>query len=259
MFSNWFGKKKKEATVDPQMLHDCNWSFLQTDMHSHFIPGIDDGAQTIEDSIGLILKMKELGYNQLITTPHINFDYYRNNNQIILNGLQQVRQALEERNIDMPVAAAAEYFIDDHFLSLLDNIASEPLLSVFDNKVLVEFSFAMEPVGVFDIIFRMQSLGYQPILAHPERYGYLQKRLEFFEQLRSKGVLLQLNALSLSGYYGPTVKEMAEALLNKQLYDYCGSDMHHLKHAAAMQRFTQSSTFTTLHSYPFLNRKVAPI
>src|SRR5690242_17885218 len=113
MFSLFSRKKKDEETpITPAK----DLSFLVTDIHSHFIPGIDDGAQTIDDSIALVQAMKEMGYQSIITTPHIKFDHYPNTTEIIQNGLQELHRALAERHIDMKVKAAAEYFIDDHFM-----------------------------------------------------------------------------------------------------------------------------------------------
>src|SRR5690349_1994576 len=111
MFSKLFGSKnriEKEGAA-PQ---GANWSFLQTDMHSHLIPGIDDGAQTIEDSITLIKEFQLMGYKSIVTTPHIKSDYYPNDAAIINNGLNELRTALSEQGIHFPVKAAAEYYVD---------------------------------------------------------------------------------------------------------------------------------------------------
>lgn len=253
MFSRLFGSKKKEKIEEAYhggpLVND--FSFLGVDMHSHFIPGIDDGAQTIEDSIALITKMKELGYKKLVTTPHIKVDHYPNTPSTILSGLAEVKEALAERGIDMLVHAAAEYYIDDYFMQLLDN---EQLLTIWKNEVLVELSFMFEPVQVNEIIFKLTSKGYQPILAHPERYVYYHHDLDKYEELKNRGCYLQMNLNSLTGYYSKPVKHVAEKLFNMGLYDYVGSDMHHEKHANVLESITRNEDILPLlQSKPLRN------
>jgi len=252
MFSKLFGSKnkteKRETTSE-----GANWSFLQTDMHSHLIPGIDDGAQTIDDSISLISEFQLLGYKSIVTTPHIKSDYYPNDGAIINNGLNELRQALSERNVHFPIKAAAEYYVDERFVEMLENT---PLLTVNNNEVLIEFSFMFEPMRLTDIIFKLQTKGYKPIIAHPERYNYYHQKTQAFRELKDRGCLLQLNALALSGYYGKPVKDVAEKLLHDGLYDYCGTDMHHVRHADAMKKLAQSKAFSLLYNYPFRNKNI---
>ncbi len=255
MFSKLFGSRKKE---DPSPISRAprnpdgygNWSFIGTDMHSHLIPGIDDGAQTVEDSIELITQLRDMGFRSIITTPHIKSDHFPNNSINITAGLHNLQQALRERNIDMPIHAAAEYYIDDHFMNLLE---AGDLLTVTENQVLVELSFMFEPIRLSDILFKIQTKGYKPILAHPERYAYYHNDIEAYRSLRDRGCLLQLNTIALSGYYGRGVKHVAEKLLHEGLYDYCGTDMHHLKHAENMQKLLQSGIMPVLQRYPFRN------
>jgi tyrosine-protein phosphatase YwqE len=251
MFS-WFLKKNKKSTAD----HDApvtNWSFLRTDIHSHFIPGIDDGAQTIDDSLNLITAMRDMGFRSLVTTPHIKFDHYPNTRETIETGLRELRQALKANHIDIPIKAAAEYYIDDHFMQLLE---SEPLLTIQNNEVLVELSFMFEPLNFYNLIFKIQTRGYKPILAHPERYAFYHEKKEVFQELKDRGVLLQLNTIALTGYYGKPVKDMAEYLLEKGFYDYCGSDMHHLRHAEQLRKLLNSKIIHNLERYPFKNNKI---
>lgn len=251
MFS--FFKKKDTAKDNGPVSGD--YSFLHTDIHSHFVPGVDDGAQTIEDSIALIRAMKEMGFKNIVTTPHIKFDHYPNTRETIETGLRQLHQALKDNNIDIPVKAAAEYYIDDHFMQLLE---SEPLLTIQNNELLVELSFMFEPLNFFNTLFTIQTKGYKPILAHPERYTFYHDKKEIYEEIKDRGALLQLNTIALTGYYGKSVKDIAEYLLDKRLYDYCGSDMHHLRHAEQMQKVLGTKIFQKLQHYPFRNVKVMP-
>lgn len=234
MFSRLFGSKKKEkietAYNGNPLVSD--FSFLGADMHSHYIPGIDDGAQNMEDSIAMIQRMQQMGYKRVVTTPHIKVDHYPNTSAIIQNGLAELKLALAERGIDMPVHAAAEYYIDDYFLQLLE---SEPLLPIWKNEVLVEISFMFEPIQLNEIIYRITTSGYQPIMAHPERYMYYHDNFDKYEELKNRGCYLQLNINSLTGYYGKPVKQVAEKLFDRGMYDYIGSDMHNTKHTDVVQ------------------------
>lgn len=254
MLSRLFGSKKKESGEQAskrELKHD--WSFVGIDMHSHLVPGIDDGAKDVEDSISLIERLIEMGYKGAVTTPHVKFDHYPNTTETINTGIQVLQQALKDRDMNFPIRAAAEYYIDDHFMEKLD---TEPLLTVTGDQVLVELSFMMEPVGLNDILFKIQTRGYRPILAHPERYAYFHERPQIYEELRDRGCILQLNINALTGYYGRGVKHMAEQLLKKGLYEYCGSDMHHQKHADVQRSVLRSSHMDQLMKTKFLNPQI---
>jgi protein-tyrosine phosphatase len=254
MLSKLFGfNKGRKAAADQPAAAVADWSFLKTDIHSHLIPAIDDGAQTMEDSLQLISQLKALGFTSLITTPHIKTDHYPNNRETITTGLQQLHKALQDNGIDMPLVAAAEYYIDDYFMRML---AEKDLLTLRDNEVLIEMSFAYEPVKFFDTLFKIQTVGYRPVLAHPERYLFYHDRMHLYKELKTRGCLLQLNALSVTGYYGKPVKQVAKYLLDEGLYDYCGTDLHHIKHAENLRSMTHTPIFKTLAQYPFLNSRI---
>lgn len=257
MFSKLFGRRKQEEEMMsmPRNEH-ANWAFIGADMHSHFLPGIDDGAKTIEDSLALIKAMIGMGYKKIITTPHVMVDYYPNTTQTITAALQRVQDALKAAHIDIPLRAAAEYYIDESFIKLLE---TEPLLTIRDKQVLVEFSMMYEPPMLFDVLARMQELGYQPIVAHPERYLFFHKDFNRYRAFRDKGCLMQLNILSIAGYYGRNIKDIADELLSKGLYDYCGSDMHHEKHAATMKAMAGTRDYDKFIGYPFLNPQLLEV
>ena len=161
MFSFFFKKKIK---VDAKFLG------IDVDMHSHLIPGIDDGAKTLEDSIGLIRGLQDLGFKKIITTPHIYKEHYPNTKAGILRGLEELKKGLIDANIDIAIEASAEYFMDDHFESLIDKNEILPLNGKDGKYVLVEMSFFGMPPKLEDYLFKIQLKGYTPILAHPERY-----------------------------------------------------------------------------------------
>jgi len=229
-------------------------SHLQLDFHSHLIPGIDDGSPDLETSIQLIKAFIELGYKKLITTPHVYKDYYPNTTAIIQEGLKTLQQAVREEKLDIEINAAAEYFIDQHFEKLL---ADKDLLCVFENQVLVEFSFFGPPPNLSEILFEMQIKGYQPILAHPERYAFLQADLRQYNELKSMGCLFQANLLAFTEHYGKPVKETALSLLKNKLYDYAGSDLHHMKHAALLNKLNEDYKMVNkLVEYGFKNETI---
>ena len=217
MFSFW-DKKKREH---------FDYSLLQADMHSHLIPGIDDGAPDMQASLQLIKGMAELGYKKLITTPHIMWDIYKNTREDILKKYEDLKTAVANEGVDIEIKVAAEYFLDDYVEKLLEK--KEPLLTISQNMVLVEFSLANHPFDLKEILFEMQLQGYQPVIAHPERYIYPEGR-KFFDELRDSGYLFQLNILSLIGFYGKEVQKQAHYLVTNEFYDMAGTDLHNLRH-----------------------------
>lgn len=201
-------------------------------MHSHLIAGIDDGAPDLGISVNLIRNMQELGFHQLITTPHIMTDLYPNTPEVILDGLEQVRQALKQEGINIPIHAAAEYLMDEGFA---EKVEEGKLLTLKDKYVLVEMSFVAVTPNLDQLLFQMQTKDYRPIMAHPERYAYFRGDLKRYERLKDQGCLLQMNLLSLLGYYGKDVRQVAVKLLKAGLYDLAGTDLHHERHWGALR------------------------
>lgn len=228
---------------------------LKVDMHSHLLPGIDDGVKDVEESLAMIRGLKELGYQKLITTPHIMWDMYRNTPDIIDQKLDLVREAASKEGIDIEINAAAEYFLDEHMMELLER--KEPLLKISGDLVLTEFSMAFASLNVKDILFEMQMQGYQPVVAHPERYTYLAQQKDFFVELRDTGCLFQLNLLSLTGGYGRAVSDLANYLLKNGFYDMAGTDLHHSGHLEALKKYQAPHLFKDwLGSDKVLNTKL---
>lgn len=221
-----FNLFKKNSDVSAML------SLLKTDMHSHLIPGVDDGSPDIETTIALIKGLQQLGYKKFITSPHIMWDMYKNERTTILQKAGEVREELNKRNIDVEFQAAAEYFMDDYFSKLLKTGA--PLLTINEDWVLVEFSFVSEPFDLKQNLFDLQIKGYKPIIAHPERYSYFHSKKERVHDLYDQGCLLQVNLLSLSGYYGKPVQDMAKYLLKNQLVSLFGTDLHHFRHLESL-------------------------
>ena len=215
----FFKKKSRQYSID--------FDKIGVDIHSHLIPGVDDGAKNLEDSIALIKGLKDLGFKKIITTPHVYEDYYPNTSDRLLAGLDTLRNGLKAANVNIEVECAAEYYMDEVFESLLDK---KELLTFGDNHVLVEMSFFQEANKLDDYLFQMQVNDYQPVLAHPERYVYYNRNFNRFEDLKMRGCKLQLNLLSLTGHYGKEVKDLAVKILDTGLYDFVGTDTHNLEH-----------------------------
>lgn len=217
MFTNWFlGKQKKSIP-------------LYTDVHSHLLPGIDDGVKTIEESLEVIQYLSNLGFKKLITTPHIMSDYYKNTPQIIRAKLKEVQSAISVAGISVEIEAAAEYYLDEKFYEKIES--GEDLLTFGDKYILFETSFAVEPLLLKEVIFKLNSSGYKPVYAHPERYLYLQEKKQLLNDLIDQGLLFQLNVLSLTGYYSKQVQKMASLLIKRNAIAFVGSDCHNLLQA----------------------------
>lgn len=197
------------------------------DIHSHLLPRIDDGAKNIEDSIFLIQELQKIGFEQFITTPHIMTSVWDNTSSSILGSLETTQKDLKDKNINLKINAAAEYLIDTNFTNLFQ---TEQLLTLKDNYVLVEISYFNPPLQLYEILFELQVAGYIPILAHPERYSFYHNNFSEYKKIKKSGCLFQLNLLSTIGYYGKSVAETANKLLNLGMIDFVGSDVHHENH-----------------------------
>lgn len=226
IFSKIFGSSSRTSAP-------ADLSVLKCDVHSHFIPGIDDGSKSVEDSVQMISVFAELGYRKVITTPHVMSDFFRNTPETIKGGLPAVREALKANNIPVEMEAAAEYYIDFDFE---EKINKRDLLTFGKNYVLVEISFINPPENLNDIFFKLQTSGYKPVLAHPERYNFWHNDFEKYEAIAEKGVLLQLNINSLTGHYSPGTKKVAERLIEQNMISLLGSDCHHTGHTELMKQ-----------------------
>jgi tyrosine-protein phosphatase YwqE len=201
---------------------------LRVDMHSHLIPGIDDGSPDIQTSLSLIQGLQSLGYEKIITTPHILSDLYPNDSFAIKNGFNALRAAMTDAKLHIELEVAAEYFVDRHFDNLIE---TNDILSFGQARfVLIEMSFVSISPNLEDVIFALITRGYQPILAHPERYTYLVNQKSTFGRLTSLGCLMQVNILSLLGYYGKVVQNWAFFLIKADLVSFLGTDLHHKHH-----------------------------
>lgn len=227
-----FFKKQKEKKRGP---------VLKVDLHSHFIPGIDDGSQSMEESLSLLKGMEALGYEKVITTPHIMIDVYRNTPRIIKEGLSALREAAKAEGIKLEIEAAAEYYLDEGFY---DHLHSDEVMSIHGKYLLFETSYATKPLQIEEMIFEISASGYIPLMAHPERYRYVSDPLKEYGRWKELGVLFQLDLNSLGGHYGKDAKKKAEILSNNGMIDFLGSDVHHLKQTKYLDDVFNSENYT---------------
>lgn len=232
----FFHKKSKEATPEPL--------FFTTDIHSHICPGIDDGASTPEDSVNLVREMADLGLQKMIVTPHVTEEVFPNNTETINKSAARLKKALKENGIDMRLQFSAEYRIDDLFFSYLEKKTLRPLPNDY---ILVECPWISEPFGLEAFLKQLVArYGLKPILAHPERYPYYLDNHERYEHIRRSGVRFQINLLSLAGYYGRTIKQMGEHLLENRMVEFIGTDLHHHRHVECIRRYLASDDYRLL-------------
>ena len=203
------------------------------DIHSHLLPGIDDGAVTIEDTIELIKGLKNIGITKFITTPHVMSEVWNNSKKTIEDTCTETLDKLTIYQLNTQLKAAAEYMIDNEFRALFKK---EKLLTLKDNYVLVEMSYLNPPFQLYEILKELQEYGYRPILAHPERYNFYHNSVNEYKKLKEMGCLFQLNMLSTVGYYGKFVSKTCDELIANNLIDFIGSDIHHLKHLECIQK-----------------------
>lgn len=204
-----------------------------TDIHSHVLFGIDDGAKTVEDSELLMNSFVDLGFKNVIATPHTLSGIWDNTFEGITQKYNQTKELLPKISQRLNLKVASEYLLDDSFVQ---RFQSEKLLTLKDNYVLVEMSYINAPIQLYDIIFELQLAGYKPVLAHPERYLFFHQKFGEYKKLQKSGCLLQINLLSTVGYYGENVAKTADLLLAENLIEFAGSDVHHKKHIDSFEK-----------------------
>ncbi|MEQ1553443.1 MAG: CpsB/CapC family capsule biosynthesis tyrosine phosphatase [Ferruginibacter sp.] len=240
--------KKKNTAVS------SNYFPISTDIHSHILPGIDDGSPNIQTSLELITGLINLGVNKSIATPHIIGDLYKNNATTINTALKELQNAIAQNKINFEIKAAAEYMLDSYFFELLQQKAH--LLTLQNNIILTEFSYADKPYNVEQMLYTIITEGYQPILAHPERYAYFHNDYKQYNHLSDIGFLLQVNILSLTGYYGKPVAKAAAYIIKNDLASFTATDLHHQRHLQALQHPQNKQIFANIFAGKTLNQEI---
>ena len=232
-------------------------SGLSVDIHSHFIPRIDDGCANMEETLELARAFVDFGFKKIVTTPHIISDLYPNTSEIIQHGCQAVNKALIENEIPLVVEAAAEYFFEEDFLEKISK--KEPLLTFGDRYVLFETPMMNEPIRLREALFELRIQGYKPVLAHPERYNFFFHNFEMLEELYDGGLHLQLNVLSLIGHYGQPQQKLAEKLIDKQMVSWLGTDCHRPRHLERLKEAYKSKLYQKCIGLNLQNNKLLTV
>ena len=231
-----------------------NYSFLKTDIHNHILYGLDDGARSIEESLHLINGMANLGFTKLIPSPHIMNHLYPNNKETIDKPFIHVRKMIEEQKGGLKIPNyGAEYLIDEEFPNLRKNGL---LIPFYKNFVLIEMSYLSKSILFEEEVYQLQMAGFQPVLAHPERYLYLHGIPNIYEKIVGSGCQLQLNLLSLTKRYSNGVTKVAKKILKDQLYHWAGSDVHKFEHIQGLNSLLHSDNINLISNYPFYNNLI---
>ncbi|MFC2057648.1 tyrosine-protein phosphatase [Campylobacterota bacterium] len=231
MIFSLFGKKKEKQKRPT----------LKIDLHSHLIPGIDDGSKSMEESLTLLRGMEALGYEKVITTPHIMFDTYKNTPKIIKEGLLSLREAAKFEGIVVEIEVAAEYYLDEGFY---DHLHGDEVMNINGKYLLFETSYVSKPLQLEEMIFKIGTAGYTPLMAHPERYRYIKDPLKEYTRLKDLGVMFQVNLNSFGGHYGKSAQSLADFLSKEGMIDFLGSDVHHKKQVETLSGVFQSEAYS---------------
>ena len=232
---------------------------MRVDVHLYLLPALNEGLKILEESLELILELRNLGFQKLILTPHIMAGFYPNSPKKIHERLLILREYLKERNIDIEIEAAAEYYLDAFFMK---ELLSKNDLLTFNSEdgkkyLLFETQHLHEPKQLFEAIKRIVRKEYTPVLAHPERYNYLQRNRLLVHQLYETGLLFQVNINSFSGYYGNASRELAEYLSVDQMVSFLGTDCHKQEQIEMLQKTMASPMYATvLRAGEILNNRV---
>lgn len=235
----------------PEQVEALDLSWLEVDMHSHLIPGIDDGSKSMEESLELIQRLASYGLRKIITTPHIMSEYYKNSPEIISMGLEDLRKAVKAEGISIEIEAAAEYYMDEILLEKIKG--GEKLLTFGENYILVETGFINKPQMLLETIFQLEMSGYKPILAHSERYQYLLADKGLLEDLVDRKILFQINLLSLTGFYSKPVKDFAESLLERDLVRFFGTDCHNVRYLDMLETLPKQKSYSKIKQVSWMN------
>lgn len=232
---------------------------VQTDIHAHLVPGIDDGARDVQQAADLAQGIEELGIRKMILTPHVTDEVYPNSPSSIDTPLADLRAELAARGSELKLIASAEYRIDELLYSQLKEGMVRPMPG---NYLLIECGWIAEPMRLDTFVRELiDRYGYKPVLAHPERYPYYISKPSNYQRLRRLGLLFQVNLLSLAGLYGKHIKALAKELIEKNMVEFIGSDMHHQRHLDTIRKYLGSGDFSFLqrHSDRLLNDTLSPL
>lgn len=229
---------------------------VQTDIHAHLVPGIDDGARDICHAADLAQGLEELGIRKMILTPHVTDEIFPNTPATIDPALAHLRNELKDRGSGLQLAVSAEYRIDDLLYTQLRQGIVRPMPGDY---ILIECGWITEPFRLNAFVTELvRTYGYKPILAHPERYPYYQRQPSNYLRLRRLGLRFQINLLSLAGFYGKEVRALTKEMIEKGMVEFIGTDLHNHRHLDTIKEYLNSSEYNFLqrHSPTLLNDTV---
>ena len=194
------------------------------DFHAHILPNIDDGSKSVEETFQMIKEAKEAGFEGIVSTSHYFEEYYEVNKAERKTWIDALSNSLKEQKIDIDLYLGSEIYISNHIIQLLE---SEKACSLNDTSyVLFELPFNVKPINLYDVVYDMLQYKLVPVLAHPERYSFVQKEPEMIGDLIQKGVLMQSNYGSIIGQYGEKAEIIVTKLLENNMVHFLGTDVH---------------------------------
>lgn len=194
------------------------------DFHTHILPNIDDGARSIEETFNLIKEAQEVGFESVVSTSHYMEGYYETDVPEREVWINAIYQNLQVKNIDMKLYLGNEIYLSENIIKLLEEGKASTINDT--NYVLFEMPLNVEPLNLYDVIYEMMQYKLVPVLAHPERYTFVQQEPELIYDLIQKGVLMQANYASIIGYYGEKAQMIVKKLLENNMVHFLGSDVH---------------------------------
>ena len=242
-----------------------DFSSIGTDLHCHVLPGMDDGAATMSESLKMISEMARLGFTKIIATPHVISSLYPNTKEQILGQLSHLQEVLEERQkaegrgqmegTGIKIEASGEYHMDGELIGLVER--GEVIPFGKENYLLVELPWSKPWFSYEEILREMQSAGYLPVIAHPERVPWMMGNMKLYQKLIDLGVLFQLNLNSLNGMYGFPARMAANSLIDAGMISFTGSDAHYMGHVNELPKVLHNKHFVKLmHSGRLLNSEL---
>lgn len=210
----------------------------KTDIHSHILFNVDDGSKSIKESVSLLQNLKNIGFTDVILTPHyINGSSYNADNAKKREHFNRLQEELIRNNININIYLGNEIFINNN----INNLIKEDVISPLNNSkyVLVELPFHNPILNLDDIIYELKYNNLIPIIAHPERYTYFQKNYKEVDKLKEDGVLFQGNYASIIGRYGTNSKKLFKYMLKNKYIDFLGTDIHSLNDLTVIENYNK--------------------
>nr|WP_044129424.1 CpsB/CapC family capsule biosynthesis tyrosine phosphatase [Rudanella lutea] len=216
-----------------------------TDIHCHILPGLGGGPETLDQSVSIVRQLSRLGFKRIVATPHIMHRFYGATPEQIRTAAHTLQHRLLDEGLMVYIDTAAQYYIDDGFLTMLDNRSELlPFGTYIDaprSLVLIETSLISFPDTWYDVTDMLNARGLMPVLAHPERYIYLQNNRDWVRLLRNRGTLFKLDMSSLLGRHGQTARQMAEWMIEQGHISFIGADVLNEQHLRMLREALASS------------------